>query len=459
MKRLFACMAILLLSSQPVNAASVDIAAVVNDKVISTLDLEERVDIVMATTGIPDTAENRSRLKPQILRQLVDEQLQREEGERNGISIPPDRLREGINQIERQSNKPEGSLPQFLQMRGLSLTSFEDQVRAQMMWSETVLKKIRPRIKISDQEVARYVARKTNKSAPSSAAPRPVDQPLARELKIAVLQLPVDSPKNEAKIRAIAVKLHDAIRAGAAFEAVAAQFSSSTGATRAEPFWVETAQLDPIIVKGLTGHAKGDVSQPVRTASGYQIVKLVDFRKPVTPKVATPVEPKETPKQAAEVPDQEPRAELAYKQILMNMKPDAQEKEAELLLKLSRDVARNPGKCEDPSIAGAGADELEDVDFTVTLNRANSDEMPEKLRELLLMMTVGSVSQPVVTPQGIRLFMLCERIDLPTDSAIAKPSAETSETKQAIYAQKLELEAQKYMRDLRRAAFVEIRVQ
>lgn len=452
MKRLVPLIAAIVLSSSTALASSIDIAAVVNDKIISTLDLNERVDIVMATTGIPDSPENRSRLVPQILRQLVDEQLQREEGERNGIVIPPEKLKEGFAQIEQQSNRPPGSLEEFIRQRGLSMTSFEDQVRAQMTWSEIVLRKVRPRIRISDAEIARYVARKSGQGKTAAAKPA-VQQPLAKEVKIAVMQLPVDSPKNEPKIRAIAAKLAEAIHNGAQFEAVASQFSSSTGAVRAEPFWVETAQLDPIIVKGITGLGKGGVSIPVRTASGYQIVKLVDFRK-VPPMPEKPVENKVAD---AEELTPEPRAELTYKQILMNMKPDAKEQEAELLLKLSREVARKPGKCEDKSIAGAA--DLEDVDFTVTLNRAVSDEMPEKLRELLMIMNVGGVSQPVVTPQGIRLFMLCERIELPADKSVARVNADTSATKQAIYAQKLELEAQKYMRDLKRSAFVETRIQ
>lgn len=432
-------------------AGSVDIAAVVNNQVISTLDLNERVAIVMNTAGIPDTPENRLRLTPQILRQLVDERLQLEEGERSSITIPDERVKDGIAQIERQSNRPAGSLEEFLTLRGLSKSSFYAQVKAQMTWADIVMKKIRPRIHISDQEVARYVARKSGNAGKTVKAAAP--EPLAREVKISVLQLPVDSPQNELKMRKIAVKLAEEIHSGAKFEAVASQFSSSTGSTRiAEPFWVETAQMDPIIIKAITGLPNGGVSIPVRTANGYQIVKLVDSRKPQAPAKPAPAAAADTAEDAVE-----PRAELAYKQILMNLKPDAQEKEAELLLKLARSVAKAPGKCEDRAMAGA--DDLDMLDFTVTLTRALSDEMPEKLRDLLLMMKVGGVSQPIVTPEGIRLFMLCERIELPADKTPEKVASAAASTRQAIYAQKLELEAQKYMRDLRREAFVEIRQQ
>lgn len=433
-------------------ASGVDIVAVVNDKAISNLDLQERVAIVMATTGIPDSPENRSRLVPQILKQLVDERLQQEDGERNGITISDARVKEGIAQIEGQSGKPEGSLEVFLRSRGLSLPTFYAQVRAQMTWADIVMKKIRPRIRISDEEVSRYVARRVAPPASRQAPRIAANQPLGKEVKIALIQLPVDSPQNEPKVKKIADKLAQEIHAGAKFEAVASQFSSSTGTTHImEPFWMETAQLDPQVVAALTTLAKEGVSQPVRTAEGYQIIKLVDQRK--IPPAPAPKEPKK-----AEPVDTstEPSAELAYKQILMTLKPDAEDKEAELLLKLAREVAKAPGKCEEASMAGEG--DLAELEFKVSFTRANSDEMPEKLRDLLMTMKVGGVSQPIVTPEGIRLFMLCERTDLAVEKGNTPRNVATGNaTRQAIYAQKLELEAQKYMRDLRRSAFIEIR--
>ena len=240
--RKYALLAAAMMWSTSAGAApSVDIAAVVNNQVISTFDLNERVAIVMSTTGIPDSPENRTRLTPQILRQLIDERLQMEDGARGNIIIGDDRVKQGIAQIEGQSGKPTGSLEAFLRSSGLSVPTFYAQIRAQMTWADIVLKKIRPRIHISDEEVARYVARKTTPAMAPAAQVQQV-RPLGKEVKIAVMQLPVDSPQNDPKIRKIAIKLAQEIHAGAKFEAVASQFSSSTGGAVVAPFWVETAQ-------------------------------------------------------------------------------------------------------------------------------------------------------------------------------------------------------------------------
>lgn len=411
------------------NDTSIGIAAIVDDQVISTVDLNDRVLLTMGITGIPDTPENRARLAPQMLRQLIEEKLQMEEAGRDSISISDARLHAGIAQIEKQSNKPPGSLEQFLESKGLSKLSFYAQVRAQIAWSEIILKKVRPKIRISDQEVARYVAR----SAGSSAK--------AKEVQIAVILLPVDAPKNEMSVKKLADKLVGSIRAGSSFDSVAAQFSASVGTKASEPFWVELSQMDPIIANALAKTHKDGITDALRTGSGYQIVKFINERD-------------NHANNSAALATTVPRAELAYKQILMKLKTDAKTKEAELLLTIAQEVARAPGKCTDKKLSGVGG--LEDFDFTVTLARAVSSDLPDKLRDLLMGLSVGGVSKPVATPQGIHIFMLCERMDLPPQEIPASVQDET--IRRAIFEQKIELEAQKFMRDLRREAFVEIRL-
>jgi peptidyl-prolyl cis-trans isomerase SurA len=408
----------------------IGIAAVVGDQVISTTDLNDRVALTMGMTSIPDTQENRARIVPQILRQMVDEKLQMEEATRDSITISDAKLHEGIAQIERQNGKEPGSLEKYLESKGLSKLAFSSEVKAQMAWSEIIMKKVRPRIRISDQEVARYAAHGAANSAHS------------KEVQIAVIQLPVDAPSNEASVKALADKLVGSIRSGASFEAVAAQFSASTQGTKAsEPFWVELSQIDPLVTAALSQAQKGTIAGPVRTASGYQIIKFVDSREGGGTAAAVPVVPGV-------------HAELAFKQVLMTLKPTAQPKEASVLMTLAREVARSPGKCTEKTIAGAG--DLDALDFKVTFTRANSADLPEKLGSLLLGLKVGGVSEPVVTPQGIRIFMLCERMDTPASETPASAQDET--IRRTIFDQKIDLEAQKFLRDLRREAFIEIRI-
>jgi len=415
--------------------------AVVNDQIISSLDLQDRINLIVGMANIKDTPEMRTKIVPQIIHQMVDELLQQQNAAQNAITISDEKLQQAIATIEKQNNKQPGSLEKFLEAKKLSKQSFYDQVKSQIAWSEIVNKKVRPLIRISDAEVARFVKRK--EQAPRSTGNN------ADEVMIEVIQLPVESPKQEESMRKLAENLVSSIKSGSSFEAVASQFSSGTSSVKfAEPFWVEVSSLDPIIASALAKLSKDGVSEAVRTANGYQIVKIVDLK---GKEVAVKSENPKTQGQS--------QSELLYKHILMKLKDDSKTKEAELLIKLAEQVAKTPGKCDQTSLAGA--DNLQDLDFTVNIERKLSSDITEKLRNILTSLQVGKISDPVITPQGVHLFMLCEITDLtPVKSKSAKPKSEkdSDETiRQLIWQEKLELEAQKYMRNLRKDAFIEVR--
>src|SRR5579884_1200947 len=65
--------------ASPGVVGEVRIAAVVNDEVISVLDLVSRMKMVMVSSNLPDTPETRQRLAAQVLRAIVDEKLQMQE--------------------------------------------------------------------------------------------------------------------------------------------------------------------------------------------------------------------------------------------------------------------------------------------------------------------------------------------------------------------------------------------
>ncbi|MGE0284054.1 MAG: SurA N-terminal domain-containing protein, partial [Rhizobiaceae bacterium] len=80
------------------------IAAVVNDEVISVYDLNARTRVIMSSTRLPDNAETRRRLVPQILRSLIDEKLQLQEAKRLNIGVTNEELAEAFRTIEKQNS-------------------------------------------------------------------------------------------------------------------------------------------------------------------------------------------------------------------------------------------------------------------------------------------------------------------------------------------------------------------
>ena len=83
-----ACLAVTFLAATPAPAQDVQrIAAVVNEKVISIFDVQQRMRLLINSSGLAKNAETQRRIAPQVLRELIDEALQNQEAERLNIRI------------------------------------------------------------------------------------------------------------------------------------------------------------------------------------------------------------------------------------------------------------------------------------------------------------------------------------------------------------------------------------
>ena len=401
-----------------VQAQGMGVAAVVNDDMISTLDIEQRMAFVMATTGLQDSPEVRKKLSQQIIRALVDERLQNQEAKREGIMVTPEDIAGAYARVDSQRQLPPGSFKSFLERNQIPTDTVEEQMRAQIGWSKLVFTKMRAKVRVSEEEVK--LAREQLAQGQN-----------VTEYQISSIVLAVNDPSEDASVRELADDLSKEITNGASFEALARQFSAG-GADMVEQNqyrWVQLHQLEPALAKRFAKLIKGQVTEPIRTLSGYHLIKLHDTRKSNT---STTLD-----------------SEVLLKQITMKLKPEAEKKEADTLIDIAREVGKYPGSCQDDKVAGVG--DLGELEFDVKFERAAFRNIQPQMQSILANLRVGDVSEPFATPEGIHMVMLCERIELPQEL----PPVE--KVKERLYQEKLELEAAKRLRELRREAFVEVR--
>ena len=118
--RLFDMVLALLLTLGPAAARDVEgIAAVVNDQVISLYDVDQRVDLFFATSGIEKSAEMTERMRQQVLRSLVDEKLQLQEATRVEIEIEEAEIEERMELLAKQDNRTLDGIKEFLEDKAI----------------------------------------------------------------------------------------------------------------------------------------------------------------------------------------------------------------------------------------------------------------------------------------------------------------------------------------------------
>src|SRR5262249_10835631 len=86
--------------------------------------------------------------------------------------------------------------------------------------------------------------------------------------------------------------------------------------------------------------------------------------------------------------------------------------------------------------------------------RLRADQIAPAMRNIVLGLEVGRASQPIVQKNGVGVIMVCEKTA--AHPAAAMPSRD--DVFETLMRQRLDTLARRYMRDLRRTAFVDVRV-
>ena len=141
--------------SAPVNAQNAEgVAAIVNDKVISTFDVRQRANMLLMFANLQPTPELLERARTQALRDLVDEQLQLEEAARFEVTVAGDTIdRRMIEMATRAETTLEG-LTSNLARGGVSVGTLRTQIRAEIAWQRLISGMYGSRVRISPNDIA-----------------------------------------------------------------------------------------------------------------------------------------------------------------------------------------------------------------------------------------------------------------------------------------------------------------
>ncbi|HWL71677.1 MAG TPA: peptidylprolyl isomerase [Geminicoccus sp.] len=428
------------------------IVAVVEDQVISTGDLEDRVSLALVSSGLATTPENRDRLRPQVLRLYIDETLQRLEAKRLGLTATPDEISQTLANIAERNSMTMDQLDEFLRGQGASLLTLKRQVESQILWAKVVAQQLRPRVRIGPDQVDLAIRE----------AERARNEP---QWLLAEITLPVTDASQDSQVRADADELVDALNKGAAFPALAREFSaSSTAAAGGDLGWVQPSGLTEETRTIVADMGVGDIEGPVRTNAGWQIFMMrakraagenAEVEMPPPPPPPAPARPAIPPT----------RVHLA--QYVIPVPEDAGEAERDKLLEQAAAYQNRFKSCSSLQAAaaesgGEGSGDLGWLDVA---------DLPQVLTQLVSNLPNNRLSPPLTGPAGIQLIMVCDREGgqlpraaeaprpvQPTPPPPPLPSMDRESVQRRLEGQQLDRLADRYLRDLRRDAYVDLRV-
>lgn len=392
------------------------IAAVVNDDAISLTDLRDRTKLVVFSAGLPSTAEVRRRLTPQVLQGLIDERLQLQEAEANNVRVADREIQQFLSDMERRNKLPPGGLDGFLAQRGISRTTLLNQVRVNLAWRKLVQRRFQRQIDIGDEQVDETL----RLIEAASGKPRYL---------VSEIFLAVDDLATEAQIRQSVERIIQELTNGARFDRLALAFSQNAAAASGGDLgWLVPGQLDERLEQVLALMRPGQISNPIRTASGYHLLALRDRQL------------------AGGIPLD--KVTVALKQIALKLPAAPTEDDLRAGLAAAEQIRTSGAGCDE-----IGASPLPGKAVVADLGRLKVSDLAGPLQQAVVGLTPGQISEPLRSQAGIMMLMVCDRQAPP---AASLPDREA--VRDRLMREKLDLLARRYLRDLRRAAFLDVRV-
>ncbi len=411
--------AVACLAGRPALAQQVDgIAAVVNSQAITIDDLNQRVDMAMVLAHLPDTMAMRRRVLPQVLRKMIDEDLETQEAKRLKITISPQRVAAGIRQVERQNNMPPGALTAELKSAGIDPDLIRKQIRAELLWLKVASERLGPSISVGDEEInERLQAIKAHEGKP--------------EYLLAEIFLPVDRPDQNEEMLRLGERLIEQLRQGAPFAVLASQFSRSpTAANGGSMGWVTTDTLSGPVRDAVQHLTPNHITPLIKTRRGYYIIGMIARRVVGAGADAGP----------------DPDATVTLAQMTLPVPQDGPPQSA--LIARAQQLTQGAPSCAAFKKLGHRLQALGVGDIgPITLPK-----LAAPIRKAVGQLEAGDVSRPMPTTSGLRVYMMCSR----SGSKAHLPSR--GEIRRMIENERLQMLTRRYLRDLRRNAYIDIRL-
>jgi len=257
------------------------IAAIVNDGLVLKSELDVQMSSVQKRlqeqrVELP----SQSVLQQQVLDRLVLQEIQMQRAKHVGLTVTDEQLNGALQEIAARNKIPFDQLPTALAAQGVDYKLYRESMRKELTLSTLRQRDVITHINVSPHELEQYLARQQNAASND-------------EFNVSHILLSLPAAATPQQLDEISHKAQDvAVRAGKGedFSQLAiANSNSQTALDGGQLGWRKGAQLPQFILDLVVKMKPGEVSEPVRTPSGYHIVKLNERRSGEAPVIISQI--------------------------------------------------------------------------------------------------------------------------------------------------------------------------
>lgn len=429
------------------------IVAVVDDDVITRRELDAataRIEAQMRQRKAPIPP--RPVLEKQVLDRLILSQLQFRAAERNGINVDDATLNAAIETLAQRNNVNLTQMRQTIEKEGVSFAQFRDDVRREIMGARLRQKLVDSQTQVSEQDVDSLQAQLAADSMAGSVsegggAGGDEGGGGAREYRVAHILIALPEGASPSQIEAAKRKAEEVLaqlRQGANFGQMAIRVSGGQQALEGgEIGWRSAEQLPTVFVNVVPGMKPGQVSDLIRSPSGFHIAKLLEVRGS-----NGETRPSSTPPASAK---QALVNQTHARHILLKTSPQRSDDAARQQLEQLRQRIR--GGEDFAELARTYSDDKGSAERGGDLGWVSPEMLVPPFEQAMNALKPNEIGTPVKTQFGWHLVQVLER-----RQAQVTPEASRARTREALMRRRSDEEWELTLRRLRDEAYVEVRL-
>ncbi|MEW5852613.1 MAG: peptidylprolyl isomerase [Myxococcota bacterium] len=248
------------------------VVAVVNDDVVLLSEVEEQLVPLLGT--LPPSLKDQERqkrvaeMRKDILEGLIADRLLQQQVEELQVDVTSDEIDRAIQEVKNQNRLDDEGLKQALAQQGMTMNSYRETMRKQMLKAKIINLKVRSKLSLTDKDIESAVARRA----------RLQKEEFKVHARHALFAVPEGAPaEQEAQQKARAEELLKRAKAGEDFPTLVRTLSDpATASNGGDLGFFKRGDIMPAFEQAAFSTPPGEVTGPVRTPLGWHVIQVVE---------------------------------------------------------------------------------------------------------------------------------------------------------------------------------------
>jgi peptidyl-prolyl cis-trans isomerase SurA len=243
------------------------VAAVVNNEIISTHQLDQRLQEQLAKQQKQPSPVQMGALRQELLSRMIEESLVQQRIAALNLTVSEEEIETALVDVQKKNKLSRDDLEDAVQTQGLDFADYRDNLRQQILRYKLISEEVRSQIDVPERELVEYYRAHLE------------DYRLPPEVELSALSFPVSEKASEQEriqIRKMANEALMRLQQGEALAEVADSYNQTYGATGGSMGKFVYEELTPKFVEAINEVEDGTFTAPVEMGTAIHLLRVDD---------------------------------------------------------------------------------------------------------------------------------------------------------------------------------------